>query len=85
MSIEPRTVAERCHNVFGRNLVSDLPGKIRWVAKICVWIITLKEHQFVIAAQPDYLCGCSECLALKRPEEPDTLARIRPRSITSPT
>src|SRR5579871_5073828 len=50
MSIEPRTVAERCRNFPCHNLVPHFPGKTRWVAKISVMIITLKEHQFVIAA-----------------------------------
>jgi hypothetical protein len=78
MGIEPRTVAERCRNLSGQDIVPDFLGKTRWVAKIDVIIVTLKEHQFVIAGQPDHLSARFGRLALKRPEERDTLARIWP-------
>ena len=78
MGIEPRAIAEGCQNLPRGNLIPDFPGETRPVGKVGVSIVTAKEHQLVIAAQPDYLPACFGRLALKRPEESYAFERVRP-------
>ena len=77
MGIEPSAVSVGCKQLSGEDLLPKLTGQPRRIVEVCVMPVPLEKHQFVVAAQPDYLPTCCLGLGLEMTEELDNLYRVR--------